>query len=117
MNRTENCPSTSSSQPETANDNGEKEEEKTPPAAGGNDPIVSGSAEAEGLWGRWQPCSVSCGIGFQFRERVCANGKPCGKQARTCNAQVSDLYNRKCHHFFIFPLKGIWNFLLLLAQK
>ncbi|CAD5234701.1 unnamed protein product [Bursaphelenchus xylophilus] len=43
--------------------------------------------EVQNEWGPWQRCSVSCGIGFQLRERHC-NGKPCGgKQARTCNAQ------------------------------
>lgn len=41
-------------------------------------------------WSEWQPCSVSCGIGFQLREKRCGD-QPClerVKQARTCNIQV-----------------------------
>ncbi|KAL7080540.1 hypothetical protein ACQ4LE_000017 [Meloidogyne hapla] len=52
-------------------------------------PIKGGEASVDGQWGKWHPCSVSCGIGFQFRERMCSD-KPCpggGKQARTCHAQ------------------------------
>uniref|UniRef100_A0A0N5B844 Peptidase M12B domain-containing protein n=1 Tax=Strongyloides papillosus TaxID=174720 RepID=A0A0N5B844_STREA len=40
-------------------------------------------------WSSWLPCSVSCGIGFQLRERLC-NGVACKdsqKQAKTCNIQ------------------------------
>ncbi|KAI6209515.1 hypothetical protein M3Y96_00229400 [Aphelenchoides besseyi] len=36
-------------------------------------------------WQEWRPCSVSCGIGFQIREKICENGKTCKKEARTCN--------------------------------
>uniref|UniRef100_A0A7E4UZ46 Peptidase M12B domain-containing protein n=1 Tax=Panagrellus redivivus TaxID=6233 RepID=A0A7E4UZ46_PANRE len=43
----------------------------------------------EESWGEWLPCSVTCGIGFQLRERLC-DGVLCAensKQARTCNIQ------------------------------
>ncbi|CAI4233289.1 unnamed protein product [Auanema sp. JU1783] len=47
------------------------------------------SHDEESSWGDWLPCSVSCGIGFQIRERLCG-GVLCttaNKQARTCNEQ------------------------------
>lgn len=50
--------------------------------------------ETDEHWSEWLPCSVSCGIGFQLREKRCGN-RSCsekGKQARTCNIQVFILF-------------------------
>ena len=51
------------------------------------------------LWGAWETCSVSCGVGTQRRTRTCTNPPPAGggliclqqnlgfdTDIRTCNA-------------------------------
>ncbi|KAL4230559.1 Thrombospondin type 1 repeat-containing protein [Mactra antiquata] len=50
------------------------------------------------IWSMWTPCSVSCGMGYEFRERLCNNPEPIGpnsacegfaKQRRQCEAPVA----------------------------
>uniref|UniRef100_A0AC34GAN3 Uncharacterized protein n=1 Tax=Panagrolaimus sp. ES5 TaxID=591445 RepID=A0AC34GAN3_9BILA len=51
--------------------------------------VCTGDKCVEESWSDWLACSVTCGIGFQLRERLC-NGILCAensKQARTCNVQ------------------------------
>lgn len=61
-------------------------------------------------WTSWSPCSTSCGIGFQVRQRSCSNptprhgGRVCVGQNREerCALHTEHTCTHKCRHGFAY---------------
>ncbi|XP_038054529.1 coadhesin-like [Patiria miniata] len=89
------------------------------PQFGGN-PCVGESREVqwcndkrhcpiEGVWGRWrdgQPCSVTCGAGFEERRRVCRPSPDNPDDNFQCSGDRVE--HRDCNAGIICPVHGQW---------
>ncbi|XP_038646008.1 semaphorin-5B isoform X1 [Scyliorhinus canicula] len=58
------------------------------------------------LWASWAPCSTTCGIGFQVRQRTCSNPTP-RYGGRVCVGQSRE--ERFCNENAACPLAMFWS--------